>query len=103
MKPQFLPIKLKYSHWAKDAPIELYIEKPAMGMMCYFGKFVRFKAYFQVGEERRPFTLSLPVDKVLKAFETLSPNAKNCTLLKVVFEKKDGGKLEVKTWEIITE
>ena len=69
--------------------------------MCYFGKFVRFKAYFEVNQERRPFTLSLPVHQVEKAFEPLPVYAKNCRMLRIVIEKKDFGKIEIKEWEVI--
>ena len=103
MPAKALAVKILYSQWAKNSPLEFYLEEPGNAAIYFFGRFVKFKAHIKIHDKLRPFDLSLPYKQVQKAFKSVPLKARNCKLLRVVIEKKDMGKLEIITWEIIKE
>jgi len=98
MKP--LDVKILYSNWQKYAPYEFYLVEPAKAEIYFKGDYVRFKALILIKQSYRPFNLCLPVNACLRAFQSVPVEAKNCKLLRVVFEKQDEGKLEIKEFEV---
>ena len=98
-----IPVKILYSQWIKYSPLEVYLEKPAMGEIYNVrGRlYVRFKAHIDIKGTLRQFDLNLPMKPVERAFLPLPVPDKNCKLLRIVMQKEDRGKLNILDWEVI--
>ena len=96
-----LDIRIKYSQWHLNSPIEVYLVDPKTGELYIDAKYVKFKALIKVDGAFRPFDLSLPVKPALRALGSLPAKAKNCKMLRVVLQKEKRGKLVLLDWQIM--
>uniref|UniRef100_A0A6M3JFJ6 Uncharacterized protein n=1 Tax=viral metagenome TaxID=1070528 RepID=A0A6M3JFJ6_9ZZZZ len=98
------PIKIRWSEFPRETPIEVFIIQPYMGKIKAYGyqKYVEFNAYIILNKVERKFELVLPMEKVERAFQSLPVTVKNSELVRLVFQKQDMGKLNIISIEEVT-